>query len=148
MTTLQKSKLKLEGNLLLCAIPTDKNLLLSSNKTYFWNFQKGFWQFEIATGRINFRPNHMFLVYLWNNSNPNWSPRDNQRWTALFQRFDVFQRCLALIQRTRKMPALMSVVSNLISSDFLWISAVQNWNVQRSFRKNQLRMSVVQRWFS
>ena len=83
---------------------------------------------------------------------PGWDPRDIERWTALFQRFDAFQRCLALIQRTRKLPVLISGLWNLtfcVTSDILWISAVQSWKIQhwsvlicgeqRCFRENQLR---------
>ena len=109
-----------------------------------------------------------------------WSPRDNQRWTTLFQRLTFFsadsenteniianqlcfradqlsfplnQRCSelkisALFQRTWKTSALISSVSELMSSHFLWISAVQNWKFQRCLRKNQLWISAVQHWFS
>ena len=72
--------------------------------------------------------------------NPGWSPRANQRWTALFQRFHKFQPWSALFQRFHKIQrwsalfqnglrklALISTVSELFSAGFLWISAVQRW---------------------
>ena len=59
--------------------------------------------------------------------NPGWSPRANQRWTALFQRFQKFQRWSALFQNGLRKPALISAVSELFSAGFLWISAVQRW---------------------
>ena len=59
---------------------------------------------------------------------PGWSPRANQRWTALFQRFYKFQRWSALFQNGLRKPALISAVSELFSAGFLWISAVQRWN--------------------
>ena len=58
---------------------------------------------------------------------PGWSPRANQRWTALFQRFQKFQRWSALFQNGLRKPALISAVSELFSAGFLWISAVQRW---------------------
>ena len=60
-------------------------------------------------------------------SYPGWSPRANQRWTALFQRFYEFQRWSALFQNWLRKPALISAVSELFSAGFLWISAVQRW---------------------
>ena len=56
---------------------------------------------------------------------PGWSPRANQRWTALFQRFQKIQRWSALFQNGLRKPALISAVSELFSAGFLWISAVQ-----------------------
>ena len=58
---------------------------------------------------------------------PGWSPRANQRWTALFHRFQKFQRWSALFQNGLRKPALISAVSELFSAGFLWISAVQRW---------------------
>ena len=58
---------------------------------------------------------------------PGWSPRANQRWTVLFQRFQKFQRWSALFQNGLRKPALISAVSELFSAGFLWISAVQRW---------------------
>ena len=58
---------------------------------------------------------------------PGWSLRNNQRWTALFQRFDVFQRWFREHEKHQR----WSDVSELISSDLLSISAVQNWKFQR-----------------
>ena len=52
-----------------------------------------------------------------------WSARDNQRWAELSERFDIFQSCSALIQRTWKISLLISTKSEL--------SAFQNWNIQR-----------------
>ena len=43
------------------------------------------------------------------------------------QSFEVFQRCRALLHRSRKLPALIRAVSELISPDLRWISAVQCW---------------------
>ena len=86
------------------------------------NFMTRFWKSFHATCNFRLRcltpPTH--LLYFWcviqnilsenlffsgwfqkTNTNPSWSTTDIQRWTALFQRFDVFQRCSALIQRTR-----------------------------------------------
>ena len=60
-----------------------------------------------------------------------WSPRDIKRWKALFQSFDAFQCCSALIQKTWKTSALISVVSDLINSDFLAVSSVYNSKIQR-----------------
>ena len=136
---------------------------------------------------------------------PGWSPRDNQRWTALYQRFIVFQRWFrehekhhrgsalfrswsalifsesalfridkfsaiwlkktssesalfisdflssetlsfqALIQRTWKTSALISSVSELISFDFLWIGAVQNWKSQRCFKESYSELALILR---
>ena len=59
--------------------------------------------------------------------NPGWSPRANQRWTALFQGFYKFQRWSALFQNGLRKPALISAVSELFSASFLWISVVQRW---------------------
>ena len=36
--------------------------------------------------------NSMILISMKVESDPGWSPRGNQRWTALFRSFDVFQR--------------------------------------------------------
>ena len=58
---------------------------------------------------------------------PGWSPRANQRWTALFQRFHKFQRWSALFQNGLRKSALISAVSEPFSAGFLWISAVQRW---------------------
>ena len=60
-----------------------------------------------------------------------WSPRDIKRWKALFQSFDAFQCCSALIQKTWKTSALIRFVSDLINSDFLGISSVHNLKIQR-----------------
>ena len=69
------------------------------------------------------------LDYFWQyySTFPGWSPRANQRWTALFQRFQKFQRWSALFQNGLRKPALISAVSELFSAGFLWISAVQRW---------------------
>ena len=65
-----------------------------------------------------------------------WSARNIQRWTALFQRFDVFQRCSALIQKTWKKSALFLTwaaltfsESALFRTDFFSskISGFQRW---------------------
>ena len=66
-------------------------------------------------------------VYYFSQHIPGWSPRANQRWTALFQRFQKFQRWSALFQNGLRKPALISAVSELFSAGFLWISAVQRW---------------------
>ena len=74
-------------------------------------------------------------------TNPGWSPRANQRWTALFQRFQKFQRWSALFQNGLRKPALISAVSELIflALDFWFFSAVSEEinAVQLCFRGNQ-----------
>ena len=67
------------------------------------------------------------ILSLHSNGTPGWSPRANQRWTALFQRFHKFQRWSALFQNGLRKPALISAVSELVSAGFLWINAVQRW---------------------
>ena len=51
-------------------------------------------------------------------------------------------RFSALIQRTWKTSALISSVSQLISSDFLWIRAAQNCKFQHCSKWNQLWISA------
>ena len=70
-----------------------------------------------------------------------------QRWTSLFHRFDVFKTFLELLQKTRKIPALINTVSTLISSDFSWISGVQTKKSQRCLSENQLWISALQWYF-
>ena len=64
---------------------------------------------------------------------PGWSPRDNQRWTALFQRFDIFHRLYSEHEKHQRWPALFQ--------------KEQEKN-QRIFRENQLGISAIQRWIS
>ena len=70
---------------------------------------------------------HIHIIYIATCCSPGWSPRANQCWTALFQRFYKFQRWSALFQNGLRKPALISAVSELFSAGFLWISAVQRW---------------------
>ena len=53
-----------------------------------------------------------------------WSPKAIQRWSALFQSFDLSQHCSALIQKTEKIPILIRAVSEVIASYFLLESAL------------------------
>ena len=68
-----------------------------------------------------------FNICSWTHAYPGWSPRANQGWSALFQRFHKFQRWSALFQNGLRKPKLISAVSELFSAGFLWISVVQRW---------------------
>ena len=57
-----------------------------------------------------------FLVFLSSNY-PGWSPRDNQRWTALFQRFDVIQSWFRAYEKHQHWPALFQSWSARIFSE-------------------------------
>ena len=77
--------------------------------------------------KIQFCYCRLNLIFVEKKSYPGWSPRANQRWTALFQRFYKFQCWSALFQNGLRKPALIRAVSELFSAGFLWISAVQRW---------------------
>ena len=77
-----------------------------------------------------------FIGFLWVKPTPGCSPRQS----ALNSAVSEIWRFSALFQRTSR-------TSALIGSDFLWISAVHNWKIQRCFRENQLWISAVQCWF-
>ena len=64
-------------------------------------------------------------------------------WVEFLEIISAEQRCF----RDLTFSALISFVSELTISYFLWVSAVQNWKIQHCFRKNQF-WSAVQRWFS
>ena len=86
--------------------------------------------------------------------NPGWSPRGNQRWTALFHSFDVFQRWFREHDKHQRWSALFQRWSALIlsdsalfrtgkfSADFLCSETLdfQRWTalIQRWFTLNQL----------
>ena len=62
---------------------------------------------------------------------PGWSPRANQQWTALFQRFHKFKRWSALFQNGLRKPALIGSESALFrKKNQRWFSAdFEPWNL-------------------
>ena len=67
----------------------------------------------------------LVFIYLLEDSQryPRWSPRDIQRLTALFHRFDNFQRCSVGIQKTWKTSALVQTWATLFFSESTLIRA-------------------------
>ena len=49
----------------------------------------------------------------------------------LFSNNLTFSALFSTDQRTQKIPAFFSAASELINPDFLWITAVKNWKIQR-----------------
>ena len=77
-------------------------------------------------------------------TNPGWSSKDNRRWTALFQRFDVFQRWF----REHENISADQRCFKADQSDFLWIRAVQNWFFHLWNVGFYALNSAEERWFS
>ena len=80
-------------------------------------------------------------VALNRQTSPGWSPRDNQRWTALFQRFDVFQRWVREHEKHQSWSTLIFSESALFRTEKF--TTVQIWEIQSVSE----RISAVQRWF-
>ena len=64
---------------------------------------------------------------------PGWSPRANQRWTALFQRFHKFQRWSALFQNGLRKSALFSAGSKRSEkpTKMLRVSSKRYWDHEK-----------------
>ena len=71
--------------------------------------------------------------------------RDNQRQTALFQRFDLFQRWFRKHEKHQRRSALFKSWSGLTLSDSALFRTEQ---IGALFRVKQLRINAAQRWFS
>ena len=76
---------------------------------------------------------------------PGWSPRGNQRWTALFHSFDVF---LCWFREHDKHQRWSALFQSWWALNFFWISAVQNWKNQRCFRAEQRCFREKQLWIA
>ena len=76
-----------------------------------------------------------------------WCPRDIQRWTVLFQTFDVFQRWFRVHEKQQCWSALVQTRSALTFSESALIKSEKFSAEQRCFRDNQLWISAVHRWF-
>ena len=78
--------------------------LFGSGSTYDWSGWAWVWtpdKFQSMSGDYD----------------PVWSPRDNQRWTALFHSFDVFQRWFRGHEKNQRWSALFQRWSALIFSE-------------------------------